>query len=368
MERASRRVSWRPGTEREGGRGRSRGRERMPPRRIEATTPSGRDAAAREFERRTLRFNDTRPVDVGRLHQGRLRGGEVVSWWTRDGGAERPTKRWTAGFGSDPLGYVPYDKRLYDELMRSVPSGETDRRRGTDGWPGVECGGPTSGRGACAARVVDRCSNDAVAEIAGVGPVPVEVVRRLACDANVDLAVEDPEGSILNQGRARRDPTPVQRVEIDRRDKGCRFPGCNYTEFTNVHHIQHWADGGLTNLDNLVTLCGRHHRAVHELGWSVSGDADGVLTFTARTGGRCNRRPRRHGGRRRWSDRRSRRDRRGSATQPDASDPIERSRGDRIGTGRCVAEGRAGAPWSTIRWSGAPGGRSRGSAPSSRWG
>jgi hypothetical protein len=124
------------------------------------------------------------------------------------------------------------------------------------------------------------CSDDAVAEIAGVGPVSAEVVRRLACDAHVDLAMEDPEGSILNQGRAKRDPTPVQRVEIDRRDKGCRFSGCNYKEFTHVHHIWHWADGGPTNLDNLVTLCDRHHRAVHELGWTVQGDANGVLTFT----------------------------------------------------------------------------------------
>ncbi len=125
------------------------------------------------------------------------------------------------------------------------------------------------------------CSGEGVAEIAGVGPVPVDVVRRLACDAKVDLSVEDREGSILDQGRARRDPTAVQRVEIDRRDKGCRFPGCNFTEFTDVHHIEHWVDGGLTNMDNLVTLCGRHHRAVHELGWAVTGDADAVLTFTS---------------------------------------------------------------------------------------
>jgi hypothetical protein len=123
------------------------------------------------------------------------------------------------------------------------------------------------------------CSDEFVAEIAGVGPVSAEVVRRLACDADVDLAVEDAEGSILDQGRARRDPTPTQRVEIDRRDKGCRFSGCSYREFTRVHHIQHWADGGSTNLENLVTLCDRHHRAVHELGWTVSGDANGVLTF-----------------------------------------------------------------------------------------
>ncbi len=63
--------------------------------------------------------------------------------------------------------------------------------------------------------------------------------------------------------------------------QGLSFSGCSYTEFTNVHHIVHWVDGGLTNLDNLVTLCGRHHRAVHELGWTVSGDANGVLTFTS---------------------------------------------------------------------------------------
>jgi Domain of unknown function (DUF222)/HNH endonuclease len=123
------------------------------------------------------------------------------------------------------------------------------------------------------------CSDDAVAEIAGVGPIPAEMVRRLTCDAHVDLAVEDADGSILDQGRARRYPSPVQRVEIDRRDKGCRFPGCSYKEFTRVHHIQHWVNGGSTNLDNLVTLCDRHHRAVHELGWTVLGDANGVLTF-----------------------------------------------------------------------------------------
>jgi hypothetical protein len=179
---------------------------------------------------------------------------------------------------SDAVGYVPYDKRLYDELMRQF-------REGGGSAPGENGGRASSG--SVRPRVVVHaplellvgCSDDAVAEIAGVGPVPAEVVRRLACDAHVDLAVEDLEGSILSQGRARRDPTPVQRVEIDRRDKGCRFSGCNYTEFTHVHHVQHWADGGLTNLDNLVTLCDRHHRAVHELGWTVAGDANGVLTF-----------------------------------------------------------------------------------------
>ncbi len=246
----------------------------------EAEAAAAAGSAAREFEQRTLRFNDSRrsvwvaftrddyaiakSVLVGRVAaQGDRQEGETPS--------DAPTS-------ADPLGYVPYDKRLYDALVDlfqtgSGPRSEAGRSAGTQSRPRVVVHAPLE--------VLVGCSADDVAEIAGVGPVPVEVVRRLACDANVDLAVEDRDGSILDQGRVRRDPTPVQRVEIDRRDKGCRFPGCSYTEFTNVHHIEHWADGGLTNLDNLVTLCRRHHRAVHEFGWSLSGDADSVLTFTS---------------------------------------------------------------------------------------
>jgi predicted restriction endonuclease len=35
------------------------------------------------------------------------------------------------------------------------------------------------------------------------------------------------------------------------------------------HHIIHWSDGGSTELDNLVSLCRPHHRAVHEQGWRI---------------------------------------------------------------------------------------------------
>jgi len=228
-------------------------------------------AAARDFEHRTLRFNDTRrsiwvafTKDDYAVAKSSLvlRVAAEQRKREEDGGAAP---------ASDRVGYLPYDQRLYDELMGLFQM-----------WSGRATGAAVRPRVVVHAplELLVGCANDAVAEIAGVGPVHAEVVRRLACDANVDLAVEDPEGTILNQGRARRDPTPVQRVEIDRRDKGCRFSGCSYTEFTNVHHVVHWVDGGLTNLDNLVTLCGRHHRAVHELGWTVSGDANGVLTFT----------------------------------------------------------------------------------------
>ena len=39
--------------------------------------------------------------------------------------------------------------------------------------------------------------------------------------------------------------------------------------FTDAHHIEHWLDGGETNLDNTVLLCRRHQRVLHEHGFSV---------------------------------------------------------------------------------------------------
>jgi hypothetical protein len=125
---------------------------------------------------------------------------------------------------------------------------------------------------------------DGGAELDTLGPLSREVARRLACDAKVLVSADDPEGRALNLGRTRRDPSDAQRLEIRRRDKGCRFPGCSHCEFTDVHHVVHWVNGGSTDLDNLVELCDQHHRSVHELGWRMTGDANIELAFRSPTG------------------------------------------------------------------------------------
>ena len=186
---------------------------------------------------------------------------------------------------------MPYDQRLYDILIE-VFHGAAEGRPGRAAGDATSVGGDGGSRSRVTRpRLVLHAPlglllglNSGVAELEGVGPVAAEVARRLACDAQVTLSVEGPDGSILDQGRARRDPTTAQRIEIARRDKGCRVPGCPYCEFTDVHHMRHWANGGLTDLDNLITLCGRHHNAVHELGWSMRGDANGEVTFVTPTG------------------------------------------------------------------------------------
>jgi hypothetical protein len=97
------------------------------------------------------------------------------------------------------------------------------------------------------------------------GPaIPVETVRRLACDASLLTVLESELGEPLDVGRKTRSIPPAIRRALNTRDGGCRFPGCTHQRYVDAHHIKHWADGGETKLSNLVTLCRLHHRLVHE--------------------------------------------------------------------------------------------------------
>lgn len=121
--------------------------------------------------------------------------------------------------------------------------------------------------------------NHGLSEIDGVSDVPAETSRRIACDASRVTMTHDPDGRILGVGRRTRAISPALRRALEHRDGGCRFPGC-YLPFTDAHHVEHWADGGQTELDNLVLLCRRHHRSVHEEGYGVELDPAGPPRFT----------------------------------------------------------------------------------------
>ena len=109
--------------------------------------------------------------------------------------------------------------------------------------------------------------------------VAAETVRRLACDAHLRTVVQGAGNRPLGVGRRSRTvPRSMLRL-LRHRDGGCRFPGCTRTRWTHAHHVTHWADGGPTELDNLVTICSAHHRFVHEGGWRIEGDPAGDLKF-----------------------------------------------------------------------------------------
>jgi 5-methylcytosine-specific restriction endonuclease McrA len=106
--------------------------------------------------------------------------------------------------------------------------------------------------------------------------VPAGTAQRLACDASRVIMRHDAEGRAIEVGARTRTIPPALRRALLHRDRTCRFPGCP-VRVAEGHHVRHWAQGGPTTLSNLVLLCRRHHRAVHEEGYRISRAPDGTL-------------------------------------------------------------------------------------------
>jgi HNH endonuclease len=113
----------------------------------------------------------------------------------------------------------------------------------------------------------------------GRADLPLETIKRLACDGSLITVVEDESGTPLHVGRKQRIvSTPLKRA-LWSRDRGCTFPGCRNKRFVEAHHVHHWAHGGDTSLENLTLLCTHHHRLLHEGGFSIRRNQHGAIRF-----------------------------------------------------------------------------------------
>lgn len=100
--------------------------------------------------------------------------------------------------------------------------------------------------------------------------LPVDTIRRLACDARIIPVVMSSTGVVLDMGRATRLATTHQRRALEAMHHTCAVPRCAVpVSLCEPHHIDYWINGGRTDLANLVPLCSEHHRCVHEGGWRL---------------------------------------------------------------------------------------------------
>ena len=110
------------------------------------------------------------------------------------------------------------------------------------------------------------------------GPVDPATLQMIACNTTISTMLHDAGGNLLNAGRRTRKPTAALRRAVRERDRyRCRFPGCQ-SRRTDLHHIRFWANGGQTKLQNLICLCKRHHRILHDTGIIIAATA-GAFTF-----------------------------------------------------------------------------------------
>ena len=112
-------------------------------------------------------------------------------------------------------------------------------------------------------------------------PLSSAAVQRLACDCSVTRVLLDQESLVIDVGRAKARLHGSLRKALNLRDRHCQWPGCERpASYCDGHHLVHWAHGGPTDLDNLVLLCKRHHRMVHEGGWRlIKTDDDPIIVI-----------------------------------------------------------------------------------------
>ncbi|UJL26941.1 DUF222 domain-containing protein [Mycolicibacterium vanbaalenii] len=116
-----------------------------------------------------------------------------------------------------------------------------------------------------------------------LGPALSAAERRyLSCDATCEVWFER-HGQVIGSGRTTRAISRRLRRALEHRDRTCVVPGCGATRGLHAHHIRHWEDGGLTELDNLVLVCPHHHRLHHRGVITITGPAD-QLTVTDSVG------------------------------------------------------------------------------------
>ena len=101
--------------------------------------------------------------------------------------------------------------------------------------------------------------------------LPLETIRRMACEAEIIPVVLDSKGVVLDIGRASRLATRYQRKALEVMYPTCAIAHCNIPNAQcQPHHIRYWRDDGTTDMHNLIPLCPEHHRCVHEGGWKLS--------------------------------------------------------------------------------------------------
>ena len=116
-------------------------------------------------------------------------------------------------------------------------------------------------------------------------PISSKTVQRFACDSSITRVLLGADSAVIDAGRAKRVVSGGARRLLEARDRHCRWPACERpASWTAAHHVRHWAQGGKTDLSNMILLCQHHHWMVHEGGWRLSLAGDGrVLAIPPET-------------------------------------------------------------------------------------
>ena len=180
----------------------------------------------------------------------------------------------------DPSGGAIVRKALEPLALRSgAHDDRSKKQRLADALVDLAAGGrPAEVQVTASIETLKRLAGAPAAEMELSLPISAQAVQRMACDCSVTRVVLDQDSLVVDVGRSKRMISPALKKALTVRDGHCRWPGCERpASWCDGHHLVHWAEGGETNLDNLVLLCRRHHRMVHEGGWQLARSGDQLI-------------------------------------------------------------------------------------------
>jgi hypothetical protein len=129
--------------------------------------------------------------------------------------------------------------------------------------------------------VILHLSRDEPPFLEDAGPISAETAAWIACDART-LTIK-PHGRDLMHSRITRCASYAQLRALNKRSKHCQYPGCTSIHELHAHHLLSVTFGGETLTDELILLCSRHHKIIHDRHIRTSGTGKDP-TFTSQTG------------------------------------------------------------------------------------
>lgn len=124
---------------------------------------------------------------------------------------------------------------------------------------------PTSTLRAPGAHVNIMMTVDGAAYLPNNAGASSAALENIVANALMRLDIVDNSGLVINTGRATRLATDAQVNALMAMWGGqCAMPGCVHRRFMEIHHIKEWANGGMTDMDNLLPLCSGCHSLVSD--------------------------------------------------------------------------------------------------------